>query len=994
MVFQAIHEHYSTELICSDGEHIPIAFNHTKFAGENGSFRGGIVFVTDKRDAIATEKKLKEATLDNAALRDQLAMQEPDIALKEKKKLEQDVKDANEFLESVLESCGDGIFIADGAGIITRVNEAFAAMLGKNKKEFEGMQTSELGPWKGGAFKSTTGEMITLDQKYNDHLSAQLGKLMALDTGSKLENWEFYAFNNKRELVPLEMTASIRKDAEGVVTGSVVTARDITEKKKAEQQLREAYQFRNSFFTNITHEFRTPLTLALGPMEEILRGEHGKVSSRIKEQIIVTLRNSRQLLKLVNQLLDFSRMESGKKNSVCETKDLGTFTAAVLESFVHIAKKKAVELTFNPGGEIPRVAVDPGSLEKVLFNLIGNAFKFAQAHGHITVGLERVRMHGNNPWPDETVIVRNDSDTLSGGFKGDFVKLSISDTGIGVKKSNLKKIFDRFKQAGESFALEQGGTGIGLAHARELVDLMGGFMTVKSEPGKGSTFAVYLPAADAPVAAGNAADELYLDPETELSDIIVERKALQESITGTKPLILIVDDNADVRRFIAGIIKEEYDFVAAAHGRAGLQKVEKHRPDLILCDVMMPEMDGPEFMKRVKFNPGLKQTPFVFLTARADVEMKVAGLTDGADDYIVKPFNSLELLARIKSLLRIRSLQQVTTEQKKQINGLTRKLEGKYSYGNILGNSPPMQAVYYLLENIKDTDAAVLITGETGTGKELVANAIHYNSLRKDRPMVSVNCGAIPKELMEREFFGHIKGAYTGAVESRRGYFEEAAGGTLFLDEIAELDKGMQAKLLRVLEYGEIMRVGDAAATKINVRLIAATSADLHQAVKKGYFRKELFYRLYVVPVNLPPLRQRGEDIPLLIEHFLKEFQSQYGNGRSSLNEREMNILKNYSYPGNVRELRHIIERYCLLGGAIVKQLQSTEESPRGFSRDIQFEEILSTPFPLKEARAFVEREIINHTLKMCNNNYDKTARQLNICLASLYNKLKEYEMN
>jgi DNA-binding NtrC family response regulator len=409
---------------------------------------------------------------------------------------------------------------------------------------------------------------------------------------------------------------------------------------------------------------------------------------------------------------------------------------------------------------------------------------------------------------------------------------------------------------------------------------------------------------------------------------------------------------------------------------------------------MMPDMDGYEFLRRVKSHPALKEISFIFLTARADTEMKIEGLEEGADDYIVKPFNSLELLARVKSLLRIRTLMARNAEKEKKIVNLTQKLKGKYSYGNIVGDSPLMRRIYQLLETIKESDSTVLIAGETGTGKELIANAIHYHSPRKDGPMTSVNCGAIPKELMEREFFGHAKGAYTGAVEDRRGYFQEADGGTLFLDEIGSMDKDMQVKLLRVLERGEIIRVGDSAPTKVAVRLIAATNKDLRTEVRKGNFREDLYFRIYVIPIHIPPLRQRRGDIPLLIEHFLKILQPKLKKEIPPLSEKEMGYFMNYSYPGNVRELEHIIERFCLLGSDAEDLFDGLQKESDKLSSDFPCDELLSTTNPLKTARADAERDLIKHTLKIFNNNYDETAKKLNICLSSLYNKVKEYRLN
>jgi DNA-binding NtrC family response regulator len=530
---------------------------------------------------------------------------------------------------------------------------------------------------------------------------------------------------------------------------------------------------------------------------------------------------------------------------------------------------------------------------------------------------------------------------------------------------------------------------------------MQGRITVKSEYGKGSRFSIYLPVErDTDVqplkSAERTCEGLTLQPDVELSDVHQEKKVLEDRISGQKPLILILDDNPDVLHYISVMVKKDYDFMTAGSGSEGLKKMGKHRPEVILCDIMMPEMDGHEFLKRVRSNPELSSVSFIFLTARADTEMKIEGLEEGADDYIVKPFNSLELLARIKSLLRIRTLLNKTAVQEKKISSLHQKLQGKYSYGSIVGRSPAMRKIYQLLETIKESDSTILITGETGTGKELIANSIHYNSPRKKAPLISVNCGAIPKELMEREFFGHVKGAYTGAVESKKGYFQAADLGTLFLDEIGEMDRDMQVKLLRVLERGEIVRVGESVSGKVDVRLIAATNKDLRAEVQKGNFREDLYYRIHVIPIHIPPLRQRSEDIPPLIEHFLQKCQLKLSKEMPALSENDLSLFMGYAYPGNVRELEHIVERFCLLGGNLESLFNDLAKGVDELAGDFPYDELLSSSNPLRsvaqKAKTRAEGNLIKHTLKLCNNDFSEAASMLNIGLSSLYRKLKEMD--
>jgi transcriptional regulator with PAS, ATPase and Fis domain len=343
----------------------------------------------------------------------------------------------------------------------------------------------------------------------------------------------------------------------------------------------------------------------------------------------------------------------------------------------------------------------------------------------------------------------------------------------------------------------------------------------------------------------------------------------------------------------------------------------------------------------------------------------------------------------MKSLLRIRQLVVESSDQRRKISQLTRSLKGRYSYGNIIGSSPAIQKIYDLLETIKKSESSVLISGETGTGKELVASAIHYNSIRKDGPMISVNCGAIPEDLMEREFFGHVKGAYTGATSGGTGYFQEADGGTLFLDEIGEMDIEMQVKLLRVLESGEVVRVGGTTPDKISVRIISATNKDLTAEIEAGTFRQDLYYRVHVIPVALPPLRERPEDIKLLMEHFMKALEEKQKINIPPITEKDMALFLNYHYPGNVRELQHIIERFCILGGS-TEELFVSQSKTSMENAGLDMDSFLADSDPLQTLRARVEKELIQRALDLNGNNHTQAALQLKISRPALYKKIKK----
>jgi len=904
------------------------------------------------------------------------------------------------IVDGLFESCREGIVLVDPDGTIRRVNASFAGMLGLRPEQLNGKKSYELGPLLG-EFTATTGEQVVLDQSYCDYQNGRIEQMQALlDSGRGcIEGWDFYAYHGDGRVVPLDLTVYIRTAPDNNAVGSVTWARDVTPKKEYEDALQQAYQFRTLFFTNITHALRTPLTLTIGPLESLLRDEPCTFEAHQRGQLELALRNARQLLRLINQLLDFSRIDSGRRDVVLVEKDLQRLVGAVVDSFRFIAQKKNIALEFVPGTGIPYVLVDPVKMEKSLFNIIGNAFKFTPA-GSIRVDLDVVRGAESTRYATETVISSAVAPADMAAADGGCIRIAVTDTGIGISEQEIRGIFARFRQGTSPQPASDSGTGIGLAHTREIVELMGGCITVASTPGGGSTFAVYLPAggrSDTPAiecAVDPAA--LQVQPDIEMADVFSGEDTCPEHITGEKPLVLVLDDNPDVRTYITLMLSDSYDFMTARNGDEGLERMRGRKPDVILCDIMMPGMDGHEFLRQVRNNPDWQDVSFIFLTARADTEMKVEGLDMGADDYIVKPFNSLELLARLKSLLRLRALQKRTAEQAHTIESLTSRLQNTYSYGGILGSSTPMRKLYQTLESIRDSEATVLITGETGTGKELVANSIHYNSPRRNKSLISVNCGAIPRELMEREFFGHIKGAYTGAVNTKKGYFAEADGGTLFLDEIAEMDRDMQVKLLRVLERGEMVRVGDSRPVRVDVRLIAATNKDLQQEMRAGRFREDLYYRIYVLPLHMPPLRERSGDIPILIEHFLKRMSAKTGKAFTNLPERDMQLFLNYSYPGNVRELEHIIERYCLLGRTTENLFAPAAANQAGPASAFPLDELLASSNPLKaaaqKARLHAEKDIILHVLQVCNNDFPQAARMLNIGLSSLYRKLKEIQ--
>jgi two-component system, NtrC family, response regulator AtoC len=372
-----------------------------------------------------------------------------------------------------------------------------------------------------------------------------------------------------------------------------------------------------------------------------------------------------------------------------------------------------------------------------------------------------------------------------------------------------------------------------------------------------------------------------------------------------KKQVLVVDDEANLRRILAAMLQREgHDVHLAENGEAGLQTLREHHIDLVITDLKMPRMDGMELLREaLRIAPDL---PIVMLTAHGTVDNAVEALKLGAFDYLTKPFDQTEIRTVIRKALRTRDLS-AKDASVEAVPGVRSPIR----FG-IVGESDPILAVYQALERVADSPTTVLVTGESGTGKELVARALHESSSRRDKPFIKVNCAAIPKDLMESELFGYERGAFTGAVSSKPGRFELASGGTLFLDEVGEIPVEMQVKLLRVLQESEFERVGGIKTIQVDVRLVAATNRDLKKEIAQGAFREDLFYRLNVVPIVLPALRERVTDIPLLVEQFVEKFNQRLRKQILGADEGALARLSAYGWPGNIRELENVVERAML----------------------------------------------------------------------------------
>jgi two-component system NtrC family response regulator len=369
--------------------------------------------------------------------------------------------------------------------------------------------------------------------------------------------------------------------------------------------------------------------------------------------------------------------------------------------------------------------------------------------------------------------------------------------------------------------------------------------------------------------------------------------------------VLIVDDERNYLLVLSELLSEEgYEVVTAEGGLRGLECIEESDFDVVITDMKMPGMDGMEFLERVKLR--LPDTPVVMMTAFGSVEKAVEAMRKGAFDYILKPFKNEELKLTIAKAIDHYHLV-------RQNRRMARELQGKYHFGNIIGKSAKMQRIFELIEKVAPTKATVLITGDSGTGKELIARAIHYNSPRNEQAFISVNCGALPENLLESELFGHEKGAFSGAVNQRKGRFELAHEGTLFLDEISEMSFPLQVKLLRILQEMEFERVGGSHTLKVDVRMVAASNRNLKEEAANGKFRSDLYYRLNVVHVHLPSLKERKDDLPLLVNHFVAKYAKEASRESIVMSSEAMGRILDYDWPGNVRELENAIERAIIL---------------------------------------------------------------------------------
>jgi two-component system response regulator AtoC len=452
--------------------------------------------------------------------------------------------------------------------------------------------------------------------------------------------------------------------------------------------------------------------------------------------------------------------------------------------------------------------------------------------------------------------------------------------------------------------------------------------------------------------------------------------------------LLIVDDEENMRHMLSTLLnKSGYRVDTASDGADALEMVDQTLYDFILCDLKMPNMNGMEFFETARDK--LWATTVIMMSAYGSVDTAVEAMKKGAYDFISKPFKPDEVLLTLKKAEERESLKRENLWLKERI----RKIQENYHFGNMVAKSNAMLNVFKLAEKVAQYNTTVLIYGDSGTGKELIARGIHFAGQRAKKSLVPVNCGSIPENLLESELFGYKKGAFTGADRDKKGLFEEADGGTIFLDEIGELPLSLQVKLLRVLQENEIRAVGDSKTKKIDVRVIVATSKNLRDEVSKGAFREDLFFRLNVLPIMLPPLKERPEDIPLLSQHFIDRFNISLDKEIKGITPAAMSLLLKHNWPGNVRELENVIERGVVLAEDSILlpenfPVELGEESKMG-KMDDWFD-----GYSLKAAQKILERKLITKALKTTNGNRTQAARILEISHPSLLSKIKAYDIN
>jgi DNA-binding NtrC family response regulator/signal transduction histidine kinase len=792
----------------------------------------------------------------------------------------------------------------------------------------------------------------------------------------------------------------------------VANARAYEQERQRAEALAEVDRAKTAFFSNVSHEFRTPLQLVLGPLETVLQEAGDRLGPERHEELLTAHRNALRLLKLVNTLLDFSRLEAGRLQAAYQPTDLAGLTSDIASMFRSAIDSAGLQFSVNclPIGE--PVFVDREMWEKVVSNLLSNALKFT-FEGEVSISVKRVN---------------------------GAVELEVRDTGVGIPDHQRERVFERFHRVERTSARTHEGAGIGLALVQELVKLHGGSINVKSAVGVGSTFTVTIPRGKEHLPADYIHAELSLAASARAEAYVEEAQrwvptassapadvpmvgrasslgASPETVrTSQRELIVLADDNTDMREYLGRLLEERYEVHAVADGQKALEAARQLRPSLVLADVMMPELDGFGLLRAIREDSVLGSTPVILVSARAGEESRVEGLQADADDYLVKPFTSRELLARVTTHVKMANLRRATAEREERLRNeaerqrqqlvelgglkdqlykenlaLRDEVDRASMFEEIVGAAPTLKAVLSRIAKVAPTDSTVFISGETGTGKELIARAVHKRSKRSGRVFVSVNCAALAPTLISSELFGHEKGAFTGATQRRLGRFELADGGTIFLDEVGELLPDTQVALLRVLQEREFERVGGTQPIHVDVRVIAATNRDLKVAIANGTFRQDLYYRLNVFPLEVPPLRERKDDLLMLVEYFVQRYANLAGKQIRSIDKKTLDLLQAYDWPGNIRELQNVIERSVILSSGGAFAVDELWLSAQSFQAALQARPASPLHDDLRSEREIIEAALAESRGRIAGPS--GAAARLNIPASTLEYKIKSLKI-
>ncbi|MBN1697345.1 MAG: sigma 54-interacting transcriptional regulator [Spirochaetales bacterium] len=925
-----------------------------------------------------------------------------------------------------------------------------------------------------------------------------------------------------------------------------------TELEAANKTLKQVERYREHFVQNITHEFRTPLTLILSPLDTLLENNEIKNKPEILKTLSIIKRNSQKLLYLIEQLLDLSKIKSGKMDLVINRCNIVDLLFSLVEYFLPLAKNRGIRLEFKKNVDTFFVPVDKEKLEKVISNLLSNALKFSKKGDKIIVEcippvfLESLKIEWPFEKPQEVYGIR------------------VRDTGIGIPEKDLSVIFERYKQGEQRDQNANSGSwsfgsGIGLALVREYIAMHHGIVTVESRPGKGTVFDIYLPATDTAfendprcsVETGSESagftGRFKSHADLLFSDLMQRSETSSAEINGTSGkrhgTILVIDNDGQMRDYLRLVLSRRYSVYEATDGEEGFRIACDSKPDLVIVDLLMPRTDGIALLKKFRSNPKTEGIPVLLVTARTTEDMTNTDETVLPQDYLVKPFGPLELETRVSNLLeaglfnklhiqphddKMRESLPVTDtgivfpgdpvlfvdDEKEMLDaektacaqyGITNSIlcddgrrvmsllaknsvscvvidlamphvsgrdllekiklhypeipvivvtgisaidsavdcmrNGAFDYlvkpvererlatvirhcierrilteennrlrnslsgyglmypdafSKIITRNDSMLTIFKVIESFADSNQPVLICGESGVGKELIAEAIHLSSKRTGK-FIAENIAGLDSTIFSDTLFGHVKGAYTGAVTQRRGLVEEAAGGTLFLDEIGELDTESQVKLLRFLEYREYRHIGSDQTKHSDARIIAATNVSLDEKIEECRFRKDLYYR-FSQKITIPPLRERLDDVPVLLDFFLEKSANAYHKAKPKIDPELISIVSSYHYPGNVREFAAMIDRAVNLhsgGGALGTAFFRDYIRQHGNKPLINIEKTTRPSSLITYSGNFptideVEYFFIQQAMKKANGNQRIASKLLGLSTSALNRRLKK----